>query len=593
MTFVLFLIFALYTIYKISRLESKIDELQNQRSLNKLSSPSPTVNTSTARRAVPSPHLTTDFRQAHADISPSTYPVENTSDTPDTITRFFTWFAIDWPLKTGAGLIILGFAWLVSYAFLNNWIGETGRITLGLIAGSGILAAGHQWMRKSTQQGLVLELLGAGITLVTIFAAQNIYTMFPPAVALLLSCAVMIYMTYSAFTYNDRNLALSALFIAGIAPLLTGSTEPNILSLYSYLMAISIGTLWVSRHSNWNFLTPLSLGIITLYSLPYFFQSFNNHTPYELLQLKFFAVSFTSLFFFSSIVNIIHSTRSHISDLATALSIGLFSLAWINALAPQNYHSLLALSLAIIFSLTTQYVYKLTQNPIPIYIYAGNALLLLTAATAYQFEGPQLVIAFSLISAIIPIFSLQFLTPRISYRLLMYFALPIVLSVSSIDSSLWRTGFLHADFFALLSITVSLWITGLYIYQKDQNLSLQDDPETSTAYRFLLIAAAIYTLILIWLVNHSTLKPQYLARMVTLSLYTLIGLTAYIQGQIRIMPFLYRFGQIITLAVIGWLLLIEVWDMQLTGRIITFFSIGILLMGSVLIRKQIHQPITE
>lgn len=33
-------------------------------------------------------------------------------------------------------LLLIGFGWLTTYAFLNNWIGPMGRIALGIIAGS-------------------------------------------------------------------------------------------------------------------------------------------------------------------------------------------------------------------------------------------------------------------------------------------------------------------------------------------------------------------------------------------------------------------------------------------------------------------------
>ena len=37
------------------------------------------------------------------------------------------WLSTDWPMKLGAFLILLAFAWLTSYAFVNNWIGPMGR----------------------------------------------------------------------------------------------------------------------------------------------------------------------------------------------------------------------------------------------------------------------------------------------------------------------------------------------------------------------------------------------------------------------------------------------------------------------------------
>src|SRR3989344_9378362 len=81
------------------------------------------------------------------------------------------WVKADWPLKVGALLIILGFVWLVTYAFLNNWIGPFGRITLGLITGSAVMAFGNRWVDRSKKQGHVLVALGSAIMLISIHAA--------------------------------------------------------------------------------------------------------------------------------------------------------------------------------------------------------------------------------------------------------------------------------------------------------------------------------------------------------------------------------------------------------------------------------------
>src|SRR3989344_8076346 len=37
--------------------------------------------------------------------------------------RFLAWLKENWLLKLRALLLLIGFGWLVSYAFLNNWIG--------------------------------------------------------------------------------------------------------------------------------------------------------------------------------------------------------------------------------------------------------------------------------------------------------------------------------------------------------------------------------------------------------------------------------------------------------------------------------------
>ncbi len=59
-----------------------------------------------------------------------------TQITPTSFDKFVEWLKEDWLLKLGAMLLLIGFGWLTTYAFLNNWIGPMGRIALGIIAGS-------------------------------------------------------------------------------------------------------------------------------------------------------------------------------------------------------------------------------------------------------------------------------------------------------------------------------------------------------------------------------------------------------------------------------------------------------------------------
>ena len=55
---------------------------------------------------------------------------------PTSFEKFSAWMKEDLLLKFGALLLLIGFGWLTTYAFLNNWIGPMGRITLGIIVGS-------------------------------------------------------------------------------------------------------------------------------------------------------------------------------------------------------------------------------------------------------------------------------------------------------------------------------------------------------------------------------------------------------------------------------------------------------------------------
>ena len=236
---------------------------------------------------------------------------------------------------------------------------------------------------------------------------------------------------------------------------------------------------------------------------------------------------------------------------------------------------------ALAFMAASYAVFRLTKLKEPVYAYTGTALLLLVAGTAYQFEGPVLTIAFALEAAILPVIAARLLNKKIGMSLLSYFILPVLFSLESFSSYSWSTGVFNSDFFTLLVVTFSMLGTGAYFIQYDVS-----DGERRFAPLALMVLGGIYALATIWLFIHALDIPTGLASMLTLGIYIAVGLFTYIKGELEKHKVLERFGLGVIIFVIARLLLVEVWNMVLFWRIITFFAIGIALMATVLLRKK-------
>ena len=266
--------------------------------------------------------------------------------------------------------------------------------------------------------------------------------------------------------------------------------------------------------------------------------------------------------------------------MVTAVLVAFYALGWINGITPEILKSIVALGVSIGFMIASYIAFQVTTKKEAVYMYAGAALVLLISATAYEFEGPVLVMALATQAAVIPIIIARLLNKKIGAGLLLYFVLPVLLSIGSFVSPSWQISVFHNDFYALLSVTSALFISGLYFYYDEHLEKTQHDIGT-----IIIILASVYGLALIWLVSNASIQTDSIAHMVTLTLYILIGLTTYIKGQVEKRNVMNKFGLILILFVIARLLIVEVWIMQLAWRIVTFFAIGLLLMGSVLLRK--------
>ncbi len=562
------IILSLVAIFKVNSLSKKIDSLTNP-----VTSSSQAETQAAATQHVPS--VTVQNVQKPVKTLPVSEkgPVEN----------FFAWYAHEWPLKTGAFFILLGFLWLVTYAFLNNWIGPAGRITFGIIAGALVLLFGERRMQKFKTQGITLIGLGAGIVIITTYAAQEVYQMFPPQLALTFMVLTMIYTSFVSLRYKVLSLAVFSLCIGGIAPLLIGSEEKSIMGLYGYLLAVVISNIWIARYGKWKILSFLSVVLISLYSVTFFISSAETLkttlSPKEFLEISFFAVTFCSLFYFSTLASIITSRKATTIDLQTAALVGFFSLAWINALTMPVYKSVVVLLATFAYAGGAYMVYLRTKIPSAVQVYTVVSMILLAVATAFEFDGPALTIAFSIEALILPIISSRLLGTTMTKYMLLYHILPIALGINAL-AGLSDMHFAR-EFTILLFVTLSTFLSGCYFYYADG----KEDRDLHSASILLVIVGAVYGLLLIWRTASEIIPITYLARAIALVVYTVIGLSSYVIAGLQDRPVLKKFGLGLLIAVIGRLLVVEIWSMELTGRIITFFLIGLLFIGSVLMGK--------
>jgi hypothetical protein len=510
----------------------------------------------------------------------------NAALSPSSVEKFFQWYAHEWMLKTGALFILLGFIWFATYAFLNNWIGPVGRITIGILAGAAVLLYGHLRLGKVRTQGITLVWLGAGILTVTIYAAQYYYQMFSPTVALIFLGLNAALTAIISMRHSSLSLAVAALVVGGLAPLLIGSSEKSIFGLYSYLSVVVVGTIWIARHRKWEILTFLALILTTLYSVNYFFYGVVVNSglmlPSELITLKFFAVFLTTVFFLVNVVSIITNKSVSSVDLLTAGAIGLYTYGWINGVSGTETRGLVSAMAAILYSMASFATYTKTNLKQPVYLYTAIAVILLAISTAYEFNGPVLVMAFSLQALVLPIIGVKLLGADIGKYILFYYVLPIMLSLEALMTS-WQQGIFHNDFYTITIVTFCLMASGLVFYysNKEEERKILHDPSV-----WLIITGGVYGLLWIWKVFHSLFETGYIATMATLVIYTGIGLYAYLTGEVQKRTVLHKFGLSTLIFVIGRLLLIDVWTMELTWRILTFFMVGILLVASVLLGRQ-------
>lgn len=187
------------------------------------------------------------------DHSPPIGPerIQNAATSPAT-PKLETQVGLTWINRVGAVTLIIGVGFFFKYAIDNRWIGETGRVSLGAIAGMMTLAvADHFWRRdqKTFAQGIC----GTGIAVLylSFYASFAFYHLVPLAVAFLLLSLTTAVAGALALRYNSA--AIAALGISGgyASPILLSAGEDRPWTFFSYLLLLNIGALSIAKTRAW------------------------------------------------------------------------------------------------------------------------------------------------------------------------------------------------------------------------------------------------------------------------------------------------------------------------------------------------------
>lgn len=508
---------------------------------------------------------------------------------PDPLETFGAWLKDDWLMKLGGFLFIIGCGWFVSYAFANNWIGPVGRISLGIIAGVLVMVLGFWRMMRYPSQGGVFMALGAGMTILSIFAGRSVYHFFTPASAIVFDFIVAAFVSFASYKFNLRSLALTAQILAFVAPILTaGQTDPAF--LFSYLIVISLATLFLAGLRGWRVLILSSLVFVGLYSLPYIFAPQGNYGNIYSANAPIilnFAYMFAMIYLLSGMFAVMKKgVEDTGNEIGLAVLNGFFLFMWIHNVAGKEWQTLIFSAWAIVFAIGSFIAFRFSSKLHPFYAYGSVAVAFIAAATSAQLHGEALTLVFS-IEVLMLVVTVLLLTKSVgaaSSTLLLFFA-PILLSFTSMTRYLVAKELFTKDFFVLLILSLSLIVAGRLIGSVEKENPTREG--SSQVWPSAVILGTVYLWFIIWCFLHISLPDAPdMATFITLVIYTIAGLWAYFVGLYSTDTARRVYGAVLLIFVVARLLLVDVWAMALSGRVITFFAIGILLMSTAFLTKR-------
>ncbi len=165
----------------------------------------------------------------------------------------------NWLARIGILAVVIGIGFFLKLAFDNDWIGETGRVALGLAVGLGLLGAGEYWRRKYPIWSQPVTGGGIAVLYLSIFAAFSLYELIPAWTALGFSLLVTLTAAGLAIRYEARAIAVLGILGGFATPLFLADKLPQQEALLGYVLALDVGVLALATFRNWRWFTLLAL----------------------------------------------------------------------------------------------------------------------------------------------------------------------------------------------------------------------------------------------------------------------------------------------------------------------------------------------
>ncbi len=199
-----------------------------------------------------------------------------------------------WLNRIGISAVLIGVSYFLKFAFDNNWIGPTGRVSIGLLAGIAVIVWSESFRTRGYKVfSYSLKAVGVGVLYLSLWAAFQVYGLIPSGVAFLAMVIVTGSTAMLAIKQDAEILAAIALTGGFVTPLLLSTGQNREIQLFSYVTLLSAASVALVVFKPWRRLLVLSYaGTLVLY-IAWYAQYYRR---YEFAATFAFATIFFAIF---------------------------------------------------------------------------------------------------------------------------------------------------------------------------------------------------------------------------------------------------------------------------------------------------------
>ena len=307
-----------------------------------------------------------------------------------------------WFYYVGILALALAMTFFLKYAFDNNWIGPTGRVALGILAGSAmfplsgwILGRGYKYFSEG------IAGLGAAILYLSIWAGWHYYQLFGQTPAFVAMIVVTAVTTAVAIGRDTQRIAVLALIGGVLTPTLVSTGQNAEVVLFTYLAVLAAAMLVIAWRRDWKVIPPLLFASTLFYFWGWYSDFYRDD---ELARTLFFATIF--LVVFAALPAVQSLREGALPSLLEVILVGANAFQYLIALRAMLWpayrwgltFAVLVLAAAHLLAeraLPEKSARSAAQTKTTRLLYAGLALVFATCAIPIRLDGYWITIAFA------------------------------------------------------------------------------------------------------------------------------------------------------------------------------------------------------
>jgi uncharacterized membrane protein len=303
--------------------------------------------------------------------------------------------------KIGIGILVLGIGFFVKYAIDQNWIGEIGRVFIGILCGGILLGVAHKLRKTFTAFSSVLVGGGLAVLYLTIAIAFHEYQIFSQTAAFVIMVVITAFAVVLSLGYNRIELAVLAILGGFASPFMVSTGEGNYVVLFTYIFILDVGMLVLAYYKKWNLVNIVAYVFTVILFAAWLVEGFDYENVSKIWGGLLFATMFYVVFFAMNIINNVKNKAAFESLEITLLLSNTFfyyaaGMVILNNESGELYKGLFTAALGVfnfVFAFILHRSGRVDKNLV--FLLIGLVLTFISLAAPIQLEGNHITLFWS------------------------------------------------------------------------------------------------------------------------------------------------------------------------------------------------------